>query len=324
MARAIEKLRGSDLTVGHTGLGLRGKQSPAPGSPRQQVHDGDTVTVRALGNFAVRFLGVDAPEESLPLPDGDNFISIGDVKWEKFLKDPFAGSLPPLKPALSKGLHQHLTERVGTGAAKNHAHHSDAARGALIAEIERDMRALNKNKEDFEFFLSFAHEVMDGYGRMLAYINRAQPNAEQPEPRPTTYNERLLEQGMVTPYFIWPNVDPFVKSTGVENAIPRPGGAAALAAAPGALSRARRWVKEARDAKLGIFTKSNGLRVYPFELRFLARREAPNRWVIDLTRDDERLLPPQKYFTVSNPEDRLFVPSEYVPLFERKGWRRGR
>lgn len=128
---------------------------------------------------------------------------------------------------------------------------------------------------------------------------------------------------MVSPYFIWPNVDPFRKSTGLEDAVPRPGGAAALADAPGALSRARRSVKAARAAGLGIFAAEE-LEVGPFELRFLARREPPNRWVIDLTRDDDRLLPPQKYYRIAFPEDRLYVPSEYVPLFEHKGWRRGR
>jgi hypothetical protein len=65
-------------------------------------------------------------------------------------------------------------------------------------------------------------------------------------------------------------------------------------------------------------TRPEELEVYPFELRFLARREPPNRWVIDLTRDDDRLRPPQKYYRVEFPEDRLFVPSEYVPLFEHK------
>jgi endonuclease YncB( thermonuclease family) len=323
MARAIEQLRGSGLTVGHTGLGLRGQQNPAPGSARQQVHDGDTVTVRALGNFAVRFLGVDAPEESFPLPGSESFVSIDNAKWDTFLNDPFASSLPPFKPALVKGLRGHLAARVGSGAATNHAEHSDAARAALIGEVERDMQTLGTTKDDFEFFLGFAHEVMDGYGRLLAYINRAQPNAEQPEPRPLSYNERLLEQGMVTPYFIWPNIDPFRKSSGLENAVPRPRGAAALAEAPGALSRARQSVREARAAGLGIFA-ADELRLYPFELRFLARREPPNRWVIDLTRDENRLLPPHKYYRVQFPEDRLFVPSEYVPLFEHKGWRRGR
>lgn|GEM_PF-4417157 len=48
MAKAIETLK--TLKVGHFGLGQHGD---APGSVRQQVHDGDTINVRALGNFGV-------------------------------------------------------------------------------------------------------------------------------------------------------------------------------------------------------------------------------------------------------------------------------
>jgi hypothetical protein len=83
-------------------------------------------------------------------------------------------------------------------------------------------------------------------------------------------------------------------------------------------------VKEARDAEIGIFDADNTLRLYPFELRFLARRQPPDRWLIDLASDDDRLIVPQKYYTVPNVEDRLFVPAEYVPLFEKKRWKRGR
>jgi hypothetical protein len=46
------------------------------------------------------------------------------------------------------------------------------------------------------------------------------------------------------------------------------------------------------------------------------------RWVIDLGRNDDTLIPPQGYFQVANPEDRLFVPAEYVPLFIEAGWQR--
>jgi hypothetical protein len=60
----------------------------------------------------------------------------------------------------------------------------------------------------------------------------------------------------------------------------------------------------------------------PFELRYLARRTAPERWVIDLGGNDDTLIPPQGYFQVANPEDRLFVPAEYVPLFVEAGWQR--
>jgi hypothetical protein len=60
----------------------------------------------------------------------------------------------------------------------------------------------------------------------------------------------------------------------------------------------------------------------PFELRFLARRSPPDRWVIDLSADDDRLHPPQSYIAIPNAEDRLFLPAEYVPLFVENGWRR--
>ena len=44
--------------------------------------------------------------------------------------------------------------------------------------------------------------------------------------------------------------------------------------------------------------------------------------MIDLGRNDDTLIPPQGYFQVANPEDRLFVPAEYVPLFVEAGWQR--
>jgi len=53
--------------VGHARLGRFGQQR---GSIAQQVHDGDTVTLEAEGNLGVRFLGIDAPEVSVPLPPG--------------------------------------------------------------------------------------------------------------------------------------------------------------------------------------------------------------------------------------------------------------
>ena len=61
----------------------------------------------------------------------------------------------------------------------------------------------------------------------------------------------------------------------------------------------------------------------PFELRFLSRQKAPNRWVIDLSNTaTNTLMHPTNYYTIPNSEDRLFIPSEYVPLFVEKGWQR--
>jgi hypothetical protein len=42
------------------------------------------------------------------------------------------------------------------------------------------------------------------------------------------------------------------------------------------LRRARDFVQRARTSELGVFEKVNPLRLEAFEIRFLARREAPD------------------------------------------------
>jgi endonuclease YncB( thermonuclease family) len=321
MARAIEQL--GNFTAGYAALGLHGERQ---GSVKEQVHDGDTIAVRAtgkepeeeVGNFGVRFLGVDAPEISFSLA-GRDFVSLGNQAWEDYLSDPFA---EPFEKPLNPRLLEHLNDKVGPGAAKNHFDHAKAAEDALEKEIADDINALGKTVESFRLFLAFAYEVMDRYGRFLCFVNRFQAQQSESNPRPESYNESLLRQGMVSPYFIWPNIDPFRKEPSVVDAVIEPGEAAALASGPNALAQARRWVREAREQKLGIFEDANPLRLAPFEVRFLGRRQPPDRWVIDLSKDEDVLLQPQEYHVIPNIEDRLFVAEEYVPLFVERGWRR--
>jgi len=318
LAKAIERL-GWGLTVGHAALGLYGS---GIGSVRQQVHDGDTVNVRTTGNFGVRLLGVDAPEISFTLPPENRFAQLSDARWETFLSDPFAEDLPPFDPPLDVGLLDHLRERTGPGVATNHHEHAAAAEDALEAEILGDMQVLGQTEEEFGFFLAFAYEVIDGYGRFLCFLNREQPHAAEPEPRPKSYNERLLATGRVSPYMIWPNVDPFLKRGTVSAAVVAPGGAAELAGADNSLRSARESVRAARRGRIGIFDAEDPLRLEPFEVRYLSRRRPPDRWVIDLSDDADFLIPPQEYYTVPDVEDRLYIPREYVPLFVEAGWRR--
>jgi endonuclease YncB( thermonuclease family) len=319
MANAIEQLR-SGLVVGHAMLGRRGQQR---GSVAQQVHDGDTITAEATGNLGVRFLGVDAPEVSVPLPGTRlPFIDLDDARWEQVLADPFSAELDPIDPPLDGELQQHLVGRVGPGTAANHARLAEAATKALEDAVGQDLQELGKTKDDFRFFLAFAGEVMDRYGRLLAYLHPDQADVPA-EQRKLSYNERLLEAGWVSPYFIWPNINPFRRAPSLPDAVPAPGTAAQLAATERSLHQARRWVQQARDRYQGLYQQQEPLRLLPFELRFLARRQPPDRWVIDLGRGDDVLVPPQFYFEVANPEDRLFVPAEYVPLFVERGWRRG-
>jgi hypothetical protein len=69
---------------------------------------------------------------------------------------------------------------------------------------------------------------MDRYGRLLGYIQPDQPNTSAGR-RFGSYNERLLAAGGVSPYFIWPNINPFRRASSITDAVPAPGGLAQLA-----------------------------------------------------------------------------------------------
>jgi len=316
MSKAIEQNK-YGFTVGHVGLGMHGE---GIGSVRQVVHDGDTINVRAIGNIGVRFLGVDAAEISFNLPGSSSFTSLGDPRWEAFLSNPLSTTFGKFNPTLASGLRKHLKEQVGPGCAANHYFHAQAAQAALEYEILDDITALGASKESFEFYLAFSHEVLDRYGRMLCFINRNQPDDNTPTPRPLYYNERLLVNAAVTPYFIWPNVSPFRKFPNILEAVIPPFMANQIQ--DPRLGEARQAYAEARLRQVGVYAADHPLRLYPFELRFLAGRRAPNRWVIDLSQSDNHLLPPQEYYTIPNPEDRLYIPEEYLLLFKKKGWKK--
>ncbi len=159
-------------------------------------------------------------------------------------------------------------------------------------------------------------EIMDRYGRFLCYINRYQPSGT----RPLAYNERLLEKAVVVPYLIWPNINPFHRAGSLVNAVIPPGKAKDTADKDSMLKKMRKWARDARNRGDGIYNLNNPLQLLPFELRFIARQQPPNRWVIDLSKNDTILIKPQNYYTVPNMEDRLFIPEEYVPLFVEEGW----
>lgn len=318
MAKAIKRLK-SRLTVGYAALGFRGG---VPGSIRQEVHDGDTINVRAIGNFGIRFLGIDAPEISFMLPGKSTFTGLSNTRWEGFLSNPFAENLPPFNPPLTPALLNHLQAQVGPGAAINHYQHAAAAEDTLEQEVLKDLEVLEQTEETFRFFLIFAYEVMDRYGRFLCFINRHQPRRTDPQPRPRSYNERLLQAGKVSPYFIWPNINPFRNKESVVEAVILPGAASDIANEDEALRSARHSTRDARQGKIGIFDAHSPLRLQPFEVRFLARRQPPARWVINLSKNNKILVKPQEYYTIPNVEDRLFIPQEYVPLFVEAGWQR--
>ncbi len=297
MARAIFKT-GSGFTAGKVALGMWGDST---GSVCQEVTDGDTINVNAPTNLGVRLLGVDAPEKKADL------------------KDP--GELPLFSDDKYQGLVVYLQGRMGPGVAANQIHHAEAAHRALEKEVQQDIEECQETVHSFRFFLAFSYEIMDRYGRFLCFINRYQEEGDPPD----TYNERLLKTGVVNPYFIWPNIHPWRKAPSVADAVLEPFTANTIADGStdkNKLKKAREWTRNARESEEGIFEAENPLQLLPFEVRFLGQRRPPDRWVIDLSRNDDILIRPENYYTLPNVEDRLFIPREYVPLFEDNGWQR--
>jgi hypothetical protein len=305
---------GNVRAIGAIRRGIDGR----PQSLNVSIADGDTIGTHICGSGSLRFLGVDTPEKNFQLPDSKAQIRLDSPQWENYLTDPFLPQYGPFE--LDVDLLNHLRTRIGPGAGINHRFHGDNAEQELIALVQADMNALGQTLDTFGYFLSFSFDVFDTYGRFLAFVNRNQPSASIPGPRPFSYNERQLENAMALPYFIWPNISPF-REASLLDAVFAPGTANQMAESSPDLRRARNFVRQARADGMGVFNPDNPLRFEAFEIRYLGRREKPNRAVIDLSRNDNVILQPQHYFHIPNAEDRLFIPLVFVPLFVSRGWR---
>jgi endonuclease YncB( thermonuclease family) len=316
MGRAVEQLR-SGRVVAHTGLRSAGAVEPVG----KDVHDGDTLAVVAAGDLGVRLLGVDAPEVAAPLPGTTApLVALDDPRWEQALAAAFVPGALPLGPGGDPALVAHLKAQAVVGEAVNHARLAAAARIALVDMVNKDMAALGADATGFRLFVVFAGGVMDRYGRPLGYVRPDQPNVPTAQ-RFGSYNGRLLASGWASPYFIWPNTDPWRVASAIVDAVPAPGTAAQAAAADPVLAAVRASVKAARRQQIGLYRATRPLRLLAFELRMLSRHRPPDRWLVDLGSDSDTLVAPQRYPSVPLPEDRLFIPAEYVPLWVEKGWR---
>jgi hypothetical protein len=299
-------------------VSIRRTSQGQPQPLNDAVPDGDTAGIHLQGSVAVRFLGVDSPEKSIDLIVAQGGNNLDSPQWESYLTNPFDPQYGLFK--LEEDLVTHLCTRIGPGMGVNHRFHANNAQTALVGMIQSDMAALGQDENTFRYFIAFSFEVFDSNGRFLAFVNRNQPDGNTPSPRPLPYNERILEKGAALPYFIWPNIDPF-RDVSLLDAVISPRMARKVADATPALRRAREFVQQARLNGLGVFNPANPLRFEAFEIRYLGRREAPNRAVIDLSRDDDVILRPQSYFRIPNPEDRLFIPPAFISLFVSRGWR---
>jgi endonuclease YncB( thermonuclease family)/uncharacterized protein YegP (UPF0339 family) len=298
-----------------------GKHGAGTGSVNQNVSDGDTVNLKTPLNIASRFLGIDAPEKGLyKRPDDSKYVPITDAAWTTFFTSGEWKNGINLPPALQN----HLQARIGNGTkvATNHAFHAAEATKELERLIKDDLADSGKTKEEFQFFLAFGDEFMDGYGRLLCYLHADKDNWS-PAKSKVSYNQRMLETGHALPYFIFPNVQPFLRVNPFSATNVAPAGFWALVSGATNLQKARAAVAASRTAKRGVFDASNPLILEAFELRYLSRAgsNGPDRYVINLgAANGNTILRPEKYYSIPKAEDRLFIPAQFVPLFKENGW----
>ncbi|MCS7069453.1 MAG: hypothetical protein NZN28_12615, partial [Meiothermus sp.] len=271
------ELRGGQaFLVGRAGLMAYGA---GVGSPKRAVSDGDTIATRALANIPLRFLGVDAPEKGLfrrQAGSAERYVPITDPSWDGFLRE----QLEALEAALKPPLRAYLQARVQPGVSANHAHHAQAATRALEEMVQDDLEFYQETPEGFRFYLAYAREALDGYGRLLCF---AAPFERERSRRRKSYNQRMLEAAWVSPYFVWPNIDPFREQPTPFGAVLKPENFWAQVNNSRTLQGARAAVKQSRAQKRGLYEEGNPLQLLAFELRYLTEGRPPKRFVIDLT-----------------------------------------
>jgi endonuclease YncB( thermonuclease family) len=307
------------------GFSLLPKHGDRTATVREAVHDGDTVTVEADGSFSIRLLGVDTPEVSFEFPKlpgdprSETFRSI--TEFQQYLSDPFNPDFQgsqAYEKQLGDKLLRYLKPKLNSQTASNHHEYAIAAQRELERIIEFDVNERIYQGEKFRFFMAFAYEIMDRYGRFLCYVDRDNKPIER-EGR-LTYNEKMLKSGLAIPYFIWPNINPFRKQGSLLEAVPAPEKFKDFVNKDKRTKIVRNFVKDARSDGIGVFDKQNPLILMPFELRYLARRSKPDRYVLDMSKNTPKLLKPTDYYLIPNEEDRLFVDEHFVQLFQKKGY----
>ncbi|MBI1223714.1 MAG: hypothetical protein GC192_00635 [Bacteroidetes bacterium] len=320
MASGIFSVSSSGFKYGQTNFATR-RSSRA--SVAQITHDGDTVSVSTDANLGIRFLGIDTPEISFDFPGKRGFLGLNNPAWTEFFTGP---DLEKKTKSLNPALKAHLNSVIGDGTdiAENHYRHAVNGKENLKKEIEDDMIAAGKTKDDFLFFQAYAYEFLESYGRLLCYLRPHRDNFEGETPATSAidYNIRQLAGGFATPYFIFPNVDPFLRiSNPLDKKIISPEGFWKFMTKASKLKGARDAVKGARNRMVGIYNPADPIKLLPMELRSIARGSKPNRPVIDLGKPGvNQILDPELYFTIENVEDRFYLPSMFTDYFELAGW----
>jgi len=155
-----------------------------PLSVKKAVHDGDMIKVQLMGNFSIRFLGVDTPEMTFQYPevgssDDGKWLSIS--KFDAYLSDPFSPSFlnsDAFKNSLGDELVNHLRKYLRPDCAKIHRALAEKAQTALEDMIIEEYVERAKDGKHYSFFMAFSHDVMDRYGRLLCYLYRNNTKTE--------------------------------------------------------------------------------------------------------------------------------------------------
>ena len=94
---------------------------------------------------------------------------------------------------------------------------ANTARNNLEDIVQQEVNKRKEQGTEFKFFMAFANEIMNRYGRFLCYLDTHREKAERHGQ--LTYNEHMLQSGLAAPYFIWPNVDPFMGQSRLVDAV---------------------------------------------------------------------------------------------------------
>jgi endonuclease YncB( thermonuclease family) len=155
-----------------------------PPSRLLSISDGDTPEVK----MGVRLLGIDAPELHFPLGSTPE------------AQDPVFAKLPKLKAYknLPQALRDYLAPRL-EGAGTRQKKWGLAAKAAFEA-IVKDGLAIPGKAAKRQLFMACGAEVLDRYGRILAYVGPYIPKSERGEkPAPSTFNLQMLQGGWAAP-----------------------------------------------------------------------------------------------------------------------------
>jgi endonuclease YncB( thermonuclease family) len=139
-----------------------------------------------------------------------------------------------------------------------------------------------ENILDENLTVTFGREVFDRYGRPLVYLGDGH----------TMYNVTLVKYGFAIPYFIFPNAVPITEEG--EYTYDH-------------IEIMQKAAAYAQENTLGIWGDIDDILI-PMELRYLTRRELPEKYCADL--ETGVLYPPKGYYMVPVVNRLFFYPQD--------------